>query len=326
MSIRFKGQGRHGCLFLPAPILDLDTDDTERLKGIRRTVWQEAMLGKIFNSTANWEKEWELAKRMSRIDPKQSFFIYPVAKGVVSRKDLPRSASACAFLASPKKEAYGQLVMPEGGQTLQTYLEMKLARGEKLSVAAALHLLRPCLLGVRRLIRHKWIHQDIKADNIVMKDGETRIIDFGLMIPFGSAYDLKVNVYMRSPYYIHPPEYRMVLATQKGTRVGKLYDEADLYSKKPALDPRISLWSSMTMAVPLEEWERAIHRLKESVEHIHIFANKVDLFSMGVLMAYMSPIIKPAELAEWNTLMAKFLHPDPRKRSMRSALQLHRMV
>ena len=312
--------GKHGCIFdRPLPMMN---NESERMPKVH--VKLPKLLGKLFNADAGFEKEWELAKRIAVLDKKQEYFVYAIEKGTCNVDELKKHGSECAFLQNPKKAVYGQLIIPDGGVSLEAYIS---DRKKQLSYADGLRLLMPCFKGIQRLTRASWLHQDLHPGNIVVDDnGRARIIDFGLMVNSDDAFDKKKNPYSRSPYYLHPPEYRMDKPWS---------GEKTLYERRASCDPNVSLWNVMEAAHMLDlnemyykafaNYMKASKKAGEDAKIARVLrkhAPRVDVYTMGVVMAWMAPAIVDADKEKWYALMVELLCADPRRRtSVTLALQ-----
>jgi serine/threonine protein kinase len=308
-------QGKHGCIF-SHPFDTLD-NGREHMPKAATKLWHKPLLGKIFNTDTGFPREWELAQRIAAIDNKQEFFLYAIEKGLVDVENL-REYTECTFLKAPKKAAYGQLIIPDGGVSLEAYVNnLK----EPLSYVDGLKLLVPCFKGVQRLVKAKWLHQDLHAGNIVVDTkGRARIIDFGLMVCTDDAFDQKKNPYCRSPYYLHPPEYRIANAKPWS-------GEKSLYQRRASCNLTKSLWDVMVDAKLIELNEMYYKAYANYVKSnkkegnttklervIRKHAPRVDVYSLGVLMAWMAPAIEESERDKWYAFMSELLFADPRKR------------
>jgi len=295
----------------------------------------EASLGKIFTSETYFKKELELAERVAHIDPRQHWFIYPVASSIA---DLNAVASLtgdeCNVLTSllkklrPKKRRLNeiphshpipvyQLFMPFGGKTVLEICERAVTSRTKLPTSWALNVVHKCLLGVQHLLEAGFVHQDIKADNIVVDErGNAKLIDFGLMVERATCFNKSKNGYLKSGYYLHPPEYRAG-RTSPATEQAKLENYI-------SCDDTTDMWTLFMSFMPKHVYEQALVTSFDVSSPDDISTRYTpDTYAIGLLMLDMSPAVHVNAL--YAELCAALLYPNPFERAgITRALQLSR--
>jgi serine/threonine protein kinase len=100
--------------------------------------------------------------------------------------------------------------MDKANESLREFLKKRKGQITRLEV---LNLVENCFNAVRLLVQNGLVHQDIRADNVLLVDGQARLADFGLMIPVADFYNVNKNIMWNQDLYYIPPE--MVYARDK---------------------------------------------------------------------------------------------------------------
>ena len=320
----FIGQGKHGCLFSP-PFQPTEGSFVP-VPDVAPSLVSEASLGKIFTSETYFKKELELAERVASIDPRQHWFIYPVASSTATLSAVAHLTSdECNALNSLLKKKTKrsadvpiyQLVMPFGGKTVLELCEKAVASRTKLPASWALNVVHKCLLGVQHLLEAGFVHQDIKADNIVIDEsGNAKLIDFGLMVERAVCFDKSKNGYLKSGYYLHPPEYRT-------GRTSSAIEQAKL-ENYISCDDTTDMWTLYLRFMPKHAQEQALTASFEAATPDDISTRYTpDAYAIGLLMLDMSPAVHVN--AQYSELCSSLIHPNPFERAgITRALQLSR--
>ena len=110
------------------------------------------------------------------------------------------------------------------GQTLRDYLQKLTAQGKRISVAAALQVMRQTAAALEAAAEKGIVHRDIKPENIMLTEkGIVKVADFGLaQIDQGgeNLHLTKADTTMGTPLYMSPEQIR----------AEKLDQRSDLYS------------------------------------------------------------------------------------------------
>lgn len=331
-----KGQGTYGCVFAPAPTY-IDRKD---LKGLEAKI--KKIVVKICRDERTAREEWEYAKIIVTIDPKQDYFLYPIAQCRVRNSALLRDGEAynCDFInPNNTSKDHPALIMPYGGLTIYEY-----GRSDVVSMSDAqfARAMLPVLRGIERLNRAGFVHQDIKFDNIMYNQatGECRLIDFGLMVPLMDVFDLTVNEFLMHNYWLHPPEYRalMLLHAYGGRPWPRpLPEEAaqELYKINDRILTSIDFRKDQSLKqiinnfiAPckyerdfIDGWLALVTRKKTYEEAVHFTqkhaAKRVDVYCIGMTCAFMLHYLSntnDAVRAHLHATIARMIHPNPRDR------------
>ena len=89
------------------------------------------------------------------------------------------------------------------GETLQSCIK----RMGTLSPQEALELLQPVMQSLEKVHRQGLIHRDISPDNIMMVDGQVKLLDFGAARPMTSVSNRSMSVLLK-PGYAPEEQYR----------------------------------------------------------------------------------------------------------------------
>lgn len=170
-------------------------------KNIERIETIKNAIGKVFFHEDTIDTEWNISKKLYKIDPTQKHFIYPLEKCYVLPKDISNECPA------KKLTAPIQLKSKYAPDTLLNYIIRY--TGETLSPLWFLQNVYYLLNSLELLHKKGIIHNDIKYNNIVVdKDSLWKYIDFGVSVRKQDYYNLDKNYVLYTDYMIHPPEIR----------------------------------------------------------------------------------------------------------------------
>jgi serine/threonine protein kinase len=335
---KYLGEGTYGCTMDPAPQCKGPEQSVSHNVKIERA----ATVGKVFTDGKHFREEWETAREIAAIDPKQQYFIYPVTACTTTPKDVRNveGYGMCRNVSRkyPTPDSRGTINMirlPNGGETMNHLVMHNLVSPTEL-----LRAMLPVFKGVQKLGRHGIVHHDLKFDNILYDSStkECRIIDFGLKVPMDVAVSIN-NKYIHSNYWLHPPEYKMFVTMLN--RNWKDMDDADIRTAMArhlsvmrvhfhARDPHnlsdVLLNGKVFAYCDYEQaylrYMRAMCKRKnisQKMEYIKKHPQKVDVYGLGVTLLYLAmyldftkvPAIK--EHQYWG-MIRNMVHPDPRKR------------
>jgi serine/threonine protein kinase len=172
-------------------------------------------VSKVFKDNNDREIEWKMSERIREVDPKQKYFLYAteqcdVTNAVVKAQPAEGRKEKCEVVYGPlgtAKSKHPMLMLPNGGVSFDAWIA---ERKDRISLRDVVRTLLPCLEGIRLLVRKGLIHQDFKANNIVVDSrGSAKIIDFSLMTEAATSFDRIENPWAMTHYWLLPPEYRM---------------------------------------------------------------------------------------------------------------------
>jgi serine/threonine protein kinase len=317
----FLGEGTYGCTFSPAIPCQVESvmDDLSRPRKINKK------LTKVYSTQSDLQSEWKYAKILKQVDPKQEYFIYPRERCEIQRKIIEKqpNANQCNLIKQSPKSSFPALQMMYGGMTFEQYVRTK-----QPTVLDFLRIARHILKGIRKLHQFGWLHQDLKLDNILVNDqGIPHMIDYSLFTPVNNAFNHRVNLYLRSKYWLHPPEYRIEMQIR---RLGDRPSDAEISSFvnniitehmrsmefKIQTDDKTNLDQYVLSYFSYSEYYNHIKEyVKSLIGKVHVIgrhAVKIDVYSLGLTFMNLAYYLKgDVRYQEW---LKGMIHPDPRKR------------
>lgn len=331
---KFFGEGTYGCAFSPSPACITDETTIGKVPSDKSKA-----IAKVFLKKQAMNVEWDLSKQIQKIDPKQKSFLYPLSQCDTTVAELKKDpdAARCSYTRSYKDPTILPMVkMTKGGMTLEKYVKKN-----NVSLTDFVGAVLPVLGGIRKLNKAKMVHNDLKFNNILYDPDtfETKIIDFGLMIPEKDAFDILKNVDVRSKYWLHPPEY---LAESFVRNLPYFEYPVKRHARKIVADvmKMLDIFFDSTTKIRLkdtlvnkvfesyceyeEEFTKYLlngvlnkRRGQESIDYMTKYANKIDIYSLGISMMYLGDYLyfmSSKEEDKFYAVLKHFVHPDPRKR------------
>ena len=328
---KFYGEGAYGCAFSPSPACTTPETQIGKLPEDNNKV-----IAKVFSKIKDMDTEWKLGKQMQKIDPKQKLFYYPVAtcNTTVAEVKKDPDGTKCSYTRRKKNTDVLPIVkMVKGGMTIEEWVQQN-----QVDVKTFVAALLPVVAALRSLGKAKMIHHDLKFNNILYDPAtkETKVIDFGLMIPMQDAFTPSKNKFLRSKYWLHPPEYHIErhVATLRNPQ------KEDARRILNGVISMLSFYFNKTTKTILKDtlinkvygsycdYEESFMKYffggvfnkrsgTESIKYMCKYANKVDIYSLGMDMLYLSEYLvypSQAEREKFYGVIRMFLQPDPRKR------------
>ena len=202
------GEGSFGCvLSQPVPCAEKNN-------------YTGPKVGKVLDQKSSYTQDWNFAQRLSRIDPTQSYFIFPIdaciPKTVEIREVMAKlPLEDCDNIRTtmsiyPDKPVY-QLIMPRADKDLRAIVKAPADTFKnKYSFKQFLSMCENLMQGLTILANHKISQFDIKYDNLILHDDKIKIIDFGLAKTFNDVYAEKSFNRLKSLKFWYPPEYNLI--------------------------------------------------------------------------------------------------------------------
>ena len=197
------GQGSFGCVLYPNVVCDYNQ---ERY----RPPTSEPMVSKVFVKNDRYYKlEQAIARKIASWDPRGKYLIVPIESCMTKRYHVEQNKAFSKCDEIPKDmDRFPQIVMPYAGDNLYNIItKYYINNSKKFPVENWIRMLNNILLGVYVLIKNGYLHQDIKAENILVRNGIAKLSDFGLTVPYNEVYDYHKNERIDYSYYYYPPEY-----------------------------------------------------------------------------------------------------------------------
>lgn len=331
----FFGEGTYGCTFSPPPSCSGAETNIAKLPHNHAHI-----MAKIFRKQEELDNEWSYATQIAKIDPEQKIFLYSAARCETSSKNVradPQSRSCTILKSVPRKPTTMYMSkMKRGGMTLDD-----LVRKNSVSLQQIIPIMLPVLEGIRKLIKNKLIHHDLKFDNVLYDPvtKTTNIIDFGLMVSMTGVYDPSINEFLYSDYWLHPPEYHIAKFIYDNPNVIYPVKEQCRRTSRQALELLDVYFDDMTKAKLKDiiinrmfggsecdyddyfmNYMKAVYNHRRGIDAINYMAkhaNKIDVYSFGIILTYISTYLSfqsPVEKQQYFDIVKMFVHPDPRKR------------
>lgn len=273
-------QGGYGCVYTRGPSECIVSGDN---------------VIKIFERDEDEKKEWDTSKILNRIDPKQECFVYTTHRCQSSYQEIRRlnsSGGECSLFSSEKEKQRPRYIhyLPNAGITLYRY-----TKSNPISFSQAKKILIQICECLQKLHQHGYIHNDVKHDNILIKNmgsGTMRgsksihLIDFGLMMPFENYLSKKFisNMGFLKSGFWYPPEYRWVFEKFPITSESKMNE---------MIDTEISLIASpIVKRYVYENTRELVSEYFQAIEDFTKrdcvrFADRVDVYALGQMASYL---------------------------------------
>ena len=330
------GEGSFACVFHPPPRCFTQEHPLSKRSGADKPLG----IGKVFERNGDAIEEWAIIKAIAKLDPKQAYFIYPLSQCTVLESAVRTrpNARGCSLLGhsapNPSRE-YIMLKMPTAKETSVAYVD---SHRKRLTISELLRGMIPVARGLERLARAKIIHHDLKQDNVMWLSAQEgfRLIDFGLAIPMGSAFDPNKNWTLAANYFLHPPEYRMFHQWGRAPRSAALasmeYEEDRHLLAQIAVLPKRTLLDEITSRyLPADQqhaqWT-AFHdalaskpTLADARAFAQRYATRIDTYAFGLLLVALAARLSQATAPEgFYRFVGRMISPDPRVRPSPAAV------
>jgi hypothetical protein len=312
------GVGSYGCAFAPImPCKDVPLPD-------RVLDAPHDFVSKLFyrgtKSKANALEEEGSNDLVARFDPLHEFTVDTVLTCAADLAGVPESAlDECPLDEPSPPEGYYQLISENGGQ------EMKKAMvADPKHVPVLLQRMGPIIVkGLPRLAEAGMVHRDIKPANVLVNEARRRctLIDFGLAVGMDQVFDDHAVNLLLHKYWYYPVEFPLYAYKEY---IMDPRAEGDLLPLKtlPGLDRADRpMWRRVLEAL-CDECAAARHVLNRFTATndadmqalaTEWFANKVDVYSVGVsmLQAWLVPGPFPRDNAQQKLLLfiMALVHP-----------------
>jgi serine/threonine protein kinase len=220
------GQGTYGKVYRPP------------LPCKKNNATKSNRVGKVFDDRENFDKEVRLMKKVKKLDIKNTFSI--------------QMYETC-------KENL-EIIYADGGQDLYDYIGEHDGRKEFMIILK--HMEHICK-GIKLLLEHDLVHQDIKLENIVYNNKAIYLIDFGLMVKRSEIF--KNSTFLEYDYLAFPPEYK--LAAFGADRFREFFHV-----------PKI-------IKAYYKDWKSDLETLASLKSTEYKKTDKIDIYSLGMVIA-----------------------------------------
>ena len=270
------GTGSYGCVMGPPVRCQGETDVNNN----------NAVVGKIFRSVKDFNKEKSRNKQISKIDPGNEFTLPVLGDCSVPIKNFTKEdePEKCSWIATHGKRSLKQIMYKHGGVDITSMLKHVEDGGLWLDSLAP--LMRPLFKGIAVMNEKRLVHFDIKIDNLMYNkyDAKFYIIDFGLLTPVAHVYTRdRFRAYWKYDYQWYPPEFKLFHLLRK--------DALSYYT----VETFMNFFAPNMHYVRLEKLPNEVAALKEWFEYAKMHpvsatdiikqsASKVDTYSLGIVM------------------------------------------
>jgi len=214
-SSKVIGNGTFGCVFKPALTCKNNRINTT------------GKVGKVVYDIDDYNDEVKIGEILEKLreNKDDEYFVFGVEESVdgqktrcdVNVKDIPNINACNNFREDVAVDTLPQILMEDGGQDLISFLNLRqISRKGLLTL-----LLNNVFYAVRHLVDNGYVHQDIKASNILISKNKnnvfiTKLADFGTLIHTSTLETRKddqhsspgpYNYLLGNDYYLHGPEY-----------------------------------------------------------------------------------------------------------------------
>ena len=182
--------------------------------------------------------------------------------------------------------------------------------------------------GLVVLHKKRWIHHDIKTQNVLYNAKPFRLflIDWGTSVPFRDVYSFTYRPWFSADNSNHPPEYKMYAHYKYGHKWKE--DFANEYANNRYIITLLKIQPQyMTMLNDANTKLQSLFKNKGDKFLITI-APKADVFAMGMILAQMYLFVGIRHLystpihSKMIHILKGMTHPDPTKRwTMRYSVQ-----
>lgn len=268
---KFLGSGTYGCVFKP----HLKCEDINNIKGT---------VGKMFIDNEEFEEELEFMKSVQeKLDPKNEFTV-PI-HGACSVKYVRHTDEfyKCDLAKNKKSpKGYKQIIYQDAGKTIVDILNDETSlRGKPSTFLKLLKALLPILQGLVKLDHKKFVHGDIKTDNVMYKNGKLRLIDFGLARSYDYIFSKSVLNHLMAYTPFYPPEFKAYIAN-KSDGVDGLWKQVNLSFRHHKY-----LLRAMTTHLRMNPYAEIEAFVKAGIpknQYKELFAKKFDIYSLGIIL------------------------------------------
>ena len=297
---RIIGKGAYGCVYKPAMRC---SGETARRPGISKL---------LTKSEAN--AEWDQTQLLrNSLDRDMSFTVYPQSR--CEPRLSPSREEETEDKASGSCDIPGAnslVISPDGGVTLEKWRPLN---GREMEVA-----LFNLFVGLLVLHTGDLVHQDIKEDNALVKEGRARWIDFGMMRNLNEMFQDKKG----TARYTMKTGWPGFASSHLPPDSWMLHGNFD--SGTVLMDPRMVRTAIVLHMRNHKDEALRIHSVDEpylklletvyswTVKNPGLAAKAVDVFQMGRLVSRVKDELSPAIWSGLRPLVDQMMDRDPRKR------------
>lgn len=262
--------GAYGCIFTPP----LKCSNKTKLKYPKNTV------SKVFSSDESFKDEKNIQKIIDKIDPDHKFTLEYFGSCDVNIDNVKISnVKDCKHINASKKKTYKELIYSFGGIDLSDVLARE--KGTPAKFNSILKSFKALIEGLKLIINKKYLHVDIKPENILLHDKRIYLIDFGLMTKIDDIYEKEYILTHDYPYY--PPEFKYIIYKNKFvSKFLKNFEYKILINNN-----RINIYKALIEYLDYtidEQLEDIKNLTKLSLRKLKLYSDKIDIYSIGIVL------------------------------------------
>lgn len=263
--------GAYGCIFTP-PLKC--SDKNKKLKYPKNTV------SKLFSSDSSFEDEKNMQKLIEKIDPNHKFTLEYFGSCNVNIDNVKLSnIRDCIHIDPTKKTTYKELIYSYGGVDLADVLSKE--KGNPTKFTNILKSFQPLIEGLKLIVNKKYLHADIKPENILLHKDRIYLIDFGLMTPIDQIYEKEYILTHDYPYY--PPEFKYSVYKQKFVHKFLLNFEFKILVNNTKINIYKALIEYLDYTID-EQLEDIKNLSNLSLRELKLYTNKIDVYAVGIVL------------------------------------------
>ncbi|HMP28953.1 MAG TPA: serine/threonine-protein kinase [Saprospiraceae bacterium] len=198
-------------------------------------------------------------------------------------RNVWRTLKNHASLAHPNIIKYIRTTGPDFHGDINVYMEkcdtdlITYSMGKTLTETGALNIIRQIAEGLKYLHDKGYIHRDIKGENIMLCNGNWKLIDFGFLEKFDKPHELRGTLDFLAPevvdnkpdvgkpsdvwslgitlYELYFGQVPFMMTTKTGTLLSILNDPIPFYKENRPISPKLKkLLEGMLMKDPKNRW------------------------------------------------------------------------
>lgn len=323
------GEGSYGCVVQPA--IPCHTQKETYVNTTNKNV-----VSKLFKDDGkDYESEKKIGHYFSQIKDAERFFVFPYESCYVQPNKLKDTSSLQSCDITQVKNI-PQVILPYQNYDLYGFFRYYKNKNNAFNFPLSewILLMDNLLLGIRELIRHQLVHQDIYMSNIMYNEKEKvlKFIDFGLSVPFQNVFTFQ-NKRLTYVYHCYPPEYMFAYFLKNNLKSNLQFKDVLNIWKNEYIckDPTIGsadcyhyykdYISEETLKKSLEKMYKK-YMLNPNTWLQRISKNTVllDLYALGMLCIDVHvhldfSVLTPKNQMEYKQLILMLMHPDDSMRA-----------
>jgi serine/threonine protein kinase len=262
-------------------------------------IGDDEFVGKILSPNTDdddIENEWALSNMLKMIDPNNLHFIYPIDKVHITKTNISVNVQDKLpwYFNIIDQSIYTQFIMKNGGMSLRNVIKQR-----SIPLQDMIKFTLDASYGIRKLLENRLIHCDLHLQNLVVKDGVCKMIDFNISTDFNSFYH-EAMLEWCSEYAISPSDTRVYhkmydIEHEKSMLAQYIQVTPDLLDFIFDNDVFMTSYTKLVHTMAHQPSDQNIIIMKACKSH-----TKVDIYGLGVCLLEMYLNIKRVTTLEYN--------------------------